>query len=241
MDFFSKIILASAAMLALVSCNKDDSHPSSSKRLVSPEAVDMGLSVKWASCNVGASKPEDYGRCYQWAGSQDVTNTGIYLDWNNCPYHTGRNEETAWTKYIPSDKSSYWSGSGNPDNKTVLDPEDDVAHTNFGSKWRMPTQKEWEELAKNCKWTWTDDYNKTGVAGKIATSNITGKSIFLPATGLRYADKWDFKTTYGYYWSSSLSTDYPSYAYYTYVCYESVNWLNYSMRKYGYFVRPVSD
>ena len=241
MDFFSKILFASAALLALVSCNKDDSDPSSLKRLVSPDAVDMGLSVKWASWNVGASKPEEHGSCYQWSGSQDVTDTGIYLDWNNCPHHTGDYGETGWTKYIPSDKPSYWSGSGNPDNKTVIDLEDDVAHANLGGKWRIPTQKEWGELEENCKCIWTDDYNKTGIAGMIVTSNFTGNSIFLPATGLRYDDRWDFKTTYGYYWSSSLSTDCPGYAYYTYVCYDNFDWLNYSMRLYGYFVRPVSD
>ena len=60
--------------------------------------VDLGLSVKWAACNVGASKPTEYGGYYQWAGTTDVSDTGIYLDWSNCPYHTGSSYLSGWTK-----------------------------------------------------------------------------------------------------------------------------------------------
>ena len=68
--------------------------------------VDLGLSVKWASCNLGASKPTEYGGYYQWAGTEDVSDTGIYLDVSNCPYHTGSDKYSGWTKYITE---SYYS------------------------------------------------------------------------------------------------------------------------------------
>lgn len=202
--------------------------------------IDLGLSVKWASCNLGASKPEEYGGYYQWAGLEDVSDLGIFLDWNNCPYHTGSYQETGWTKYVPSDKSSYWSGSGNPDNKTVLDPSDDVAHVKLGGKWRMPTDAEWEELINNCTWTWT---TQNGVEGYKVTSEkpgYTSKSIFLPAAGYRYDVSLYNAGSYGRYWSSSLYTDRPDYAHLVY--FSSVDvYMNSNSRCNGRSVRPVSE
>ena len=125
-------------------------------------------------------------------------------------------DREGWTKYVPSDESSYWSGTGSPDNKTVLDPEDDVAHVVLGGNWRMPTDAEWNELNENCTWRWTYSYNGSGVAGQIVTSNkpgYTDKSIFLPAAGYRDGDYLNFVGLIGEYWSSSLNTVYPFYAY----------------------------
>ena len=167
----------------------------------SPSLVDLGLSVKWASCNLGASSPEEYGGYYQWAGTEDVSDKSIYLDWNNCPYHrTGSSIPTGWTKY------NTLSAQGTVDNKTVLDLEDDAAHVAIGEGWRMPTDAEWTELLENCTWTWTSDYNGTGVAGRIVTSKKSGytdKSIFLPAAGYRLNDSLDGVGVDGRYWSSS--------------------------------------
>ena len=170
-----------------------------------PEAVDLSLpsGIKWASLNLGASKPEDFGGYYQWGGLEDVTNTSIYLDNSNCPYHKGSSLSTGWTKYIPSSKSSYWSGTGNPDNKTILDPEDDVAHVKLGGKWRMPTIEEFQELKDNCTSEWT---TLNGVKGRKFTSKINGNSIFLPAAGYRNLDYLLRVGSDGYYWSSSLYT-----------------------------------
>ena len=204
------------------------------------EAVDLGLSVKWATCNLGASKPEEYGGYYQWAGTQDVTSTSIYLDWSNCPYHTGTSSYTGWTKYIPSSESSYWFGTGSPDNKTVLDPEDDVAHVTLGGKWRMPTADEFGELKNNCTWTWTQ---LNGVDGYKVTSNKAGytdKYIFLPATGFRYNDHLSLAGSIGRYWSSSLDTYSPYGA-----CgmnFDSGDVDTYGNGRYGgQSVRPVSE
>ena len=218
-------------------------HPISSFKekeaftLATSGAVDMGTSVKWAACNLGASKPEEYGGHYQWAGIQDVTSTSIYLDWNNCPYHTGSSSNTGWTKYIPSNQSSYWSGAGSPDNKAVLDPEEDVAHVTLGGNWRMPTYEEWNELINNCVWELT---TYQGINGRMAYSFETGNKIFLPAAGYRYYANLNDVGSYSDYWSSSLYTDNPDRAYGLYFdSYYVLTSRNY--RCYGQAVRPVSE
>lgn len=201
-----------------------------------PELVDLGLSVKWASFNLGATKPENYGGYYQWAGTTDVTDKSIYLNYSNCPYHTGSSSSTGWTKYVPSGKSSYWSGSGSPDNKTVLDPEDDVAHVMLGGKWRMPTRAEFGELYNNCTSEWT---TLNGVNGWKFTSKKNGNCIFLPAAGDRYYDLPYYVGSYGRYWSSSLTVE----PYYANVLYFSTGGVRtgYDYRYYGLSVRPVSE
>ncbi|MCI7430395.1 MAG: fibrobacter succinogenes major paralogous domain-containing protein [Bacteroidales bacterium] len=169
------------------------------------EWVDLGLSVKWATCNVGATKPEEYGNYYAW-GETEPKNT---YDWNTYKWATATWDATGefWdlatlTKY--NTDSDY----GIVDNKTVLELADDAARANWGGAWRIPTDAEWTELRENCTWTWTSDYNGTGVKGEIVTSNINGNSIFLPAAGLRYDGGLDYYAGKGSYWSSSLGTDY---------------------------------
>ena len=204
-------------------------------------AVDLGLSVFWGTCNIGASSPEEYGGYYQWAGTQDVTSTSIYLDLNNCPYHSGSNSSTGWTKYIPSDKSSYWSGSGSPDNKPVLEPSDDIAHVKLGGKWRMPTEAEWEELINNCIWTWTTQNGVNGYKVTSKKSGYTNRSIFLPAAGYRIYDNLYLVRSNGYYWSSSLNTGYPDEACELAFGSDRVGTYNYLPRSRGHSVRPVSE
>ena len=161
------------------------------------EYVDLGLpsGTKWATCNVGATTPEEAGNCYAWGETEPKTT----YDWSTYKWCNGSYDTL--TKYNTDAKY------GTVDNKTVLDPEDDAARANWGGAWRMPTDEEWTELRKNCEWTWTSDYNGTGVAGRIVTSNINGNSIFLPAAGGRFDDVLDVAGIYGYYWSSSLYTD----------------------------------
>ena len=185
------------------------------------EYVDLGLSVKWATCNLGASKPTEYGGHYQWAGTKDVSDTEINLGWDNCPYHTGNILSSGWTKY--NTKSSY----GTVDNKVVLESMDDAASVALGRKWRMPTDKEWMELryAGNCSWTWT---TIDGVNGYKVQSKKSG-----------YTDNWIFLSG-GDYWSSSLETDFPNDAYYMILDSSGVH-RSFRFRYYGQSIRPVSE
>lgn len=153
--------------------------------------VDLGLSVKWATYNVGAEKPEQSGDYFSWAGTNVRKEYSIYYD---CPYIIFGSYTVYYYKYCTQ------PSSGSPDNKTTLEPQDDAAHVNWGGNWRMPTYEEWNELKNNCTWT---SVTQNGKKGYTITSTSNGNSIFLPAAGymtdedLEHADK-------GYYWSSSL-------------------------------------
>ena len=181
--------------------------------------VDLGLSVKWATCNVGAELPNGYGNYYAWGETEPKTT----YSWST--YFDTTDGGSTFTKYTTG-------------GKTVLDLEDDAARVNWGGSWRMPTDAEWTELRVNCMWTWTDDYNGTGVRGRIVTSNINGNSIFLPAAGFCYYDNFDGLDEYGDYWSSSLSTDSPEHAWNVYFLSDNM-YRYYYNRYYGQSVRPV--
>ena len=189
------------------------------------EYVDLGLpsGIKWATCNVGATKPEEYGGYYAWGEIEEKEEySWITYKWCNGSLNT-------LTKYCTN--GSY----GAVDNKTVLDPEDDVAHVKWGGSWRMPTKAELNELLTNCTWTWT---TQNGVNGYKVTSKSNGNSIFLPAAGGRDGTDLHLSGSYGYCWSSSLHEDGSSLACYLYFNSSSYDWYYYS-RYYGHSVRPV--
>ena len=156
--------------------------------------VDLGLSVKWATMNVGATKPEEYGDYFAWGETEPKE---VY-DWST--YKHCRGSYTTLTKY---NTDSNW---GTVDNKTKLDAIDDAAVVNWGGTWRMPTDAELTELREQCTWSWT---TQNGVNGYKVTSKSNGNSIFLPAAGWRLDSLLDRAGNYGYYWSSSLYTDSP--------------------------------
>lgn len=182
------------------------------------EAVDLGLSVKWATCNVGAERPEEYGDYFAWG---EVKPKKKY-NWSTYKYRRGTRE--TMTKYC----------NGIVDNNTVLDPEDDAATVNWGGAWRMPTKAEQDELRKKCKWTWAIQNGVTGY--KVVGPN--GNSIFLPAAGSMRNSSLDSVGSYGTYWSSSLVTSYPESAYYVGFSSSLVDW-HFSYRYFGRSVRPV--
>lgn len=208
------------------------------------KAVDLGLSVKWANANLGASAPEDYGDYYAWGEVEPYYSSHDHVtlkegktgyDWTSYKWCNGDYEKL--TKYCPEDKADYWDGEGSPDGKTVLDPEDDVAHVTLEGNWRMPTDEEWTELLEKCTWIWT---TQNGVKGRLVTAS-NGNSIFLPAPGYRdhtnlYADGY-----IGYYWSSSLDTDDPLGAWYVLFDSDGVSRFNLFYRYFGRSVRPVSE
>ena len=187
--------------------------------------VDLGLSVKWATCNVGANNPEDYGDYFAWG----ETTTKDTYNWSTYKYCNG--DYDLLTKYC--NKSSY-GNNGFTDNKTQLELSDDAARVNWGGAWRMPTGAELTELREQCTWTWT---TQNGVYGRKVTSKTNGNSIFLPAAGCRYGTSLSDAGS-SYYMSSSLNTDRPYYAWYVYFDSDLVYGSGY-YRCSGLSVRPV--
>ncbi|MCQ2244883.1 MAG: DUF1566 domain-containing protein [Bacteroidaceae bacterium] len=204
-----------------VEFSDDFPFPQTNNMVNGHEYVDLGLSVKWATCNIGADTPEDYGWYFAWG----ETSPKSYYEWDTYKWGTG--VVYIVTKYCES--SSY----GTVDNKTTLEPADDAAYVNWGGSWRMPTKAELDELRTKCTWTWT---NQNGIYGrKVVGPN--GNSIFLPATGWRFQGSLNDTGSIGSYWSSSL---YPrSYnAYHLYLSEGEVDWWG-NYRIFGRSVRPV--
>ena len=196
--------------------------------------VDLGLSsgLKWATCNVGASAPEEYGDYFAWGETVPYYQEG-YSQENYCTHwiggKTGYNwesykwcngSENTLTKYCNKSEFGY---NGFTDAKTTLDAYDDAASYNWGGRWRMPTRDEFAELVatKNntddYTWTWCDGdatkYAGTDVAGWQIVRKSTGVTLFLPIAGHRDNKKLYVYGYDGHYWSSSLDTNTPSNAY----------------------------
>ena len=199
------------------------------------EYVDLGLpsGTLWASCNVGATKPEEYGLYFAWGetvGYTSDTSDGHSFNWGNYKWCAGAYDKQ--TKYCT--KSDY-GNNGFTDNKTELDLEDDAAYVNWGSNWCMPSFDQIKELLDNCNWEWTA---LNGVYGRKAMSKKNGNSIFLPAAGWREYTSLSGAGSHGDYWSRSLNADYSSYAYGLFFRSGDVDW-GYDSRYYGLSVRPV--
>ena len=223
-------ILCCSLAVLFTACEKpsDPSNSSSgggSGKANGHEYVDLGLpsGTKWATMNVGADTPEGYGDYFAWGETKPKA---IY-NWETYKWCEGSYDTQ--TKYCTS--SSY----GIVDNKTILELSDDAANANWGGDWRMPTKAEQDELRTECTWNWT---TKNGVNGYTVTSKTNGNSIFLPAAGYRFNSDLNDAGYYGFYWSSSLNTSYPSNAYC--LCFYSygVDWRNKYLYS-GWSVRPV--
>ena len=159
---------------------------------------DDGKPLMFAACNVGASKPEEYGNYFMWGSTTPNNNSKCNWDDPNLPYHTGKDRESGWTKYNTT--SSY----GTVDNKTVLDPEDDAAHVIMGGNWRMPTTTELQKLVAISN-TWTTENSVYG--RKWTSGNYT---LFIPAAGCRYYGAFRSRGSSGHICSSSLHTSSPA-------------------------------
>ena len=208
-----------------------------------PMAVDLGLpsGLKWASFNLGATKPEEYGDYYAWGETEPYYSCLDPLIWKE-----GKETGFEWTSYkwcMGSERTltkyctvSSYGYNGFTDNKTVLDLEDDAAYVNLGDSWRMPTDDEWTELRTQCSWIWT---TLNGVNG-YKVIGPTGNSIFLSATGVRFGTYSSDEGFDGEYWSSSLLTEYPIGAWDVSFISEVVNREKY-IRISGRAIRPVYD
>ncbi len=215
------------------------------------EYVDLGLSVKWAKCNVGAENPENYGTYFAWGETEPKDN----YSWENYKWCNG--SQTTLTKYnIDSDY-------GTVDNLTTLEIADDAAAANWGGAWRMPTYNELSALLDSCYWEWTTNYNSKGsgyIVYKVknpddmgvkktqgstvttsATYSLSDAHIFLPAAGFREDAYLYVQSMYGYYRLASLDENYPSSAWYAYFGSGSVGrgGGRYGGRNRGCSVRPV--
>jgi len=228
------------------------------------EYVDLGLSVKWATMNVGATEVagskknshtgqlDCYGEYYAWG----ETSPKDSYSWSNLKYCSDSNGNT-FSKYVAS------SDFGTVDNKATLELTDDAASVNWGGSWRMPTYAEQRELRNNCYWEWTDSYNNSGVKGYIvyrvkndsdkgkknntssssqtptASYSLSDTHIFLPASGFRGVSSFSGVGSYGSFWSSSLYTSGSNCAYYFDFDSRGVSWYYFIVRYYGRPVRPV--
>ena len=178
--------------------------------------VDLGLSVKWATKNVGASSPSDYGGYYAWGETRTKDN----YDWETC-FDCLDDEGKSWGTYKIGGQTRIAPSSGH-----------DTARENWGSTWRMPTIAELEELCNKCTWTFT-------FLGGYKVTGPNGNSIFLPAAGWRSGTGRDYVGQLGYYWSGTLSLIGSDDA-----CYLDFNRgrhaTDYGYRSYGRSVRPVT-
>ena len=156
--------------------------------------VDLGLpsGTKWATYNVGATKPTEYGDYFAWGETKPKEE----YTWETYKWFKG--SSNSMTKYCTN------NNDGTVDNKKVLDAEDDAATANWGSAWRMPSAEEIDELIDACNWKWMDNYYATGIAGRLGTSVYNGATIFLPAAGYRFTTDLYSAGYGGGYWSSSL-------------------------------------
>ena len=209
------------------------------------EYVDLGLpsGLKWAKCNLGASKPSDYGDYYAWG------ETAPKADYTWATYKWMQAGQSDWkyiTKYTFADGKTggiWYDSSGNfiGDNLTTLRPADDAATQQLGSPWRMPTVDEQEELITKCTWTWT---TQDGVNG-YQVDGPNGNAIFLPAAGLRSGSALGSAGSRGFYLSnshsshSSHSTSRNDVVFRIYFYSNGQHSMDTYLRCLGYSVRPV--
>ena len=197
-----------------------------------PESVDLGLpsGTLWATCNVGASSPQDIGLYFAWGETEGHGNDlsdGYLFDWNNYKWAEVLDEESYFTKYCVDGSRGL---DGFSDNKYFLDPEDDAATVLWGDQWRTPSSSQFKELRENCNWEQEEVH---GVPGYRVTGP-NGNSIFLPVTGWRIDDRLNEG---GSYWARNAKADGDGGA--CQLAWDDWGWYEYGGRCNGQCVRPV--
>ena len=186
----------------LRSGDKEPEKPAVTSPVQKHEYIDLGLpsGTLWATCNVGADNPWDYGDYFAWG----ETTTKSTYSWSNYKYCKD-GDFHKFTKYC---NQSDYGNNGYTDSRTTLERSDDAAAANWGIKWRMPTADECWELKNNCIWEWTTNYNGMGVAGHIVRSKrYPDRYIFFPAAGWREGLNTIKAGHSGGYWSSMVHSD----------------------------------
>ena len=174
------------------------------------EWVDLGLPSKtlWATCNVGANSPGEYGDYFAWGETTGYMGNKTYFGWSNYKYCKG--DMSALTKYCTDGATFGYNGFA--DGKTVLAPEDDAATVNWGNDWQIPSWEQWMELFDGSN-TSPKLTTINGIKGWKLTSNSNGNSIFLPVAGYRDETTLCNAGSYGSYWSRTLCESNNPYAY----------------------------
>ena len=253
-----RVLCAIASIVLLFACTPEnqDGKPVRDKYGVDgvtplPEAVDIGMVVdgkiiKWASFNLGAGREYEYGDYYAWG------ETAAKQDYSWATYAHANGQFNKLTDYCPKEQTGYWDSTvkpRGPDGETTLLPSDDVAQVKLGGKWRMPTVDELKallELKTNKNYIWEDwalvkDARGNVVRGLRITRISTRASLFFPAAG--YCEGTDLGKaagTWGYYWSSSLSSPGPGSAFYMFLGSENSGMATLN-RSNGFTVRPVTE
>ena len=236
MDICSTLKTTAAVMLMVfvaTSCNKPDepNHDGNDpvNELNGHEYIDLGLpsGTLWATCNLGASAPEEFGDYYAWG---ETVPKRVY-DWKNYQYGNFIHERYELNKYCTD---SVYGLDGFVDGLTVLESADDVAMVEWGNGWRMPTREDWEELFLNTTDTITA---LNGIDGCLFTAP-NGNSLFLPAAGYWWGG--DFNSAgIGVYWSCTINTEFPYRAWGYHINPDSSHVCGSSDRNRGQTVRAV--
>lgn len=189
--------------------------------------VDLGLPSGnlWATCNLGAKKPEEYGNYYMWGSVEN--NSKSYCVWSTTPFNGGSN----------SYDYEYWQNHINEiiDNNNVLLIDNDVAHAELNGHWQIPNKDDYQELIDYTTSKFIT-YNK--VKGRLFTSSKNNNTLFIPAAGFRCENKINLDDTRGYVWSSQLSEDDWRDSLYLYLRDNEVS-IGVNYRQYGLSIRPI--
>ena len=188
------------------------------------EYVDLGLSVKWATMNVGAAEISDHGGYFAWG-------------------ETDNKADYTWSAYKHGSSADDLTKYSFADNMTHLDPEDDAAAVTWGGAWRMPTSAEWEELCNkcNCTWEWISVENTPGYKVTSKRTGYTDRSIFLPAAGYFRGQAIEGAEKSAYYWSSTRNGPFTDRALCLYFIQNFIGIGNNGFRNGGFTVRPVME
>ena len=217
-------MLLGMAAFVVMGCTKPKPDPEPGSELGDWVDLDLPSGLLWATRNVGATSPEEYGDYFAWGETQTKES---YYNWSTYRYSNGDYDQL--TKYCNNSAYGY---NGFTDGLTTLQPGDDAATANYGG--RTPTQAEWQELIDNTTSQWT---TINGVNGRCFTGS-NGNSLFLPAAGSRWGSSLYDGGGFNYYWSSSLYTDDPDGAWYFNFDSDSQR-VYYYYRDVGFTVRAV--
>ena len=194
------------------------------------EYVDLGLpsGTLWAKCNIGAHEETEYGDYFAW-GEIEPKKT---YNWSTYKYCKGHFDDL--TKYC---NKSVFGHDDFTDNILQLEPSDDAAHVNMGDKWCIPTDEQFQELINNTTNEWIENYNGTGINGRLFTSK--DNTLFLPATGFMYEYKHLSSNQSGTYWSSIVDYQQHSGDAFCVYFWKDKLYLESKERNNGRVIRPV--